>query len=67
MSYTHLLECSDGLWLAYYADGRWIGRPAKRANGTAPNVRMSAYGGYAIKARYTCDMLASGVLAALPL
>jgi hypothetical protein len=67
MAYTHLLECSDGLWLAYYADGRWIGRPAKRANGNAPNVRASAYGCYAIKARYKCDILASGVLCALPL
>lgn len=40
MSYTHVLECSDGLWIAYYAESRWIGRPAKRtASGYVPKVR----------------------------
>jgi hypothetical protein len=53
MSYTHILECSGGLWLAYLANGRWVGRPAKRTSG-----------GYAVKARYKCDILAAGVLAA---
>ena len=47
MPYTHMLTCSDGLWLAYQADGRWIGRP----------VGWSCSENQRIRARYKVDIL----------
>lgn len=56
MPYTHILNTSTGPFLAYLSGSRWVGRPAKRVAGT-----------YAVKARYTCDILAAGVIGATPL
>ncbi len=32
--YTHLVESTCGMFVAYYRDGRWVGRSAKRAAGS---------------------------------
>lgn len=51
MQPTHLIETTQGPWLGYCKDGRWIGRPAKRSGG-----------GYVYTKRFKCDVLIPSIM-----